>query len=95
MYSRADRRIGPALLDIGTGRASFARALARHGLDTWQYAIRPRRPDELLCWEVVDQGIRGDYLRDEYDRALRGLATRPCEPALCRRCGVCREAASA
>ena len=95
VYSRADRRIGEALLDIGTGRASFARALARHGLDAWQYAIRLRRPDELLCWEVVDQGIRGDYLRDEYDRALRGVATRPCEPALCRRCGVCREAASA
>ena len=91
VYSRADRRIGPALLDIGTGRAPFARALARHGLDAWQYAIRPRHQEELLCWEVVDHGILPGYLWQEYDRALRGATTRPCEPAVCRRCGVCRE----
>jgi radical SAM superfamily enzyme YgiQ (UPF0313 family) len=92
VYSRADRRIGPALLDIGTGRAPFARALARHGLDAGQYAIRPRHQEELLCWEVVDHGILPGYLWQEYDRALRGATTRPCEPAVCRRCGVCREA---
>ena len=95
VYSRADRRLAPVLLDIGTGRASFARALARHGLDPWPYAIRPRRREELLDWEVVDHGILPEYLREEYDRALRGACTRPCEPAVCRRCGVCRETAPA
>lgn len=93
VFSRADRRIGPALLDIGIGRASFKQAMRRHGLDPWQYAIRVRSGEERMCWEVVDHGIRTGYLRQEYERALEGAYTRPCEPALCRRCGVCGECA--
>lgn len=89
VYSRADRRIGPALLDIGTGRRSFKQALRHHGLDAWMYAIRPRFPEERLCWEIVDHGIRSSYLYAEYERAMRGLTTIPCQPALCNRCGVC------
>lgn len=89
VFSRGDRRLGPVLLEIGTGRASFKQAMRRHGLDPWQYAIRPRGQDEVLCWEVVDHGLRPGYLWQEYGRALAGNLTRPCEPALCRRCGVC------
>lgn len=92
VYARADRRIGPALLDVGLGRFSFKQALRRLGIDSWLYAVRPRRRDEQMCWEVVDHGIRPGYLWEEYERALRGTATRPCEPAVCRRCGVCNEA---
>jgi radical SAM superfamily enzyme YgiQ (UPF0313 family) len=89
VYSRADRRIGPALLDIGTGRFPFRQALRRHGLDPWQFAVRPRDAEELMCWEVVDHGIHAGYLWQEYQRALKGVFTRPCEPNVCRRCGVC------
>lgn len=91
VYSRADRRIGPALLDIGSGRYSFKQALNRHGLNPWQVAIRPRRQNEPLCWEVVDHGIRSGYLWEELEKAMRGATTPPCAPAVCRRCGVCQE----
>jgi radical SAM superfamily enzyme YgiQ (UPF0313 family) len=91
VYSRADRRIGPALLDIGTGRASFKQALKRQHIDPWQYAIRPRHQNELMCWEVVDHGIRSGYLWEEFEKAKRETTTRPCDPAVCRRCGVCHE----
>lgn len=89
VFSRADRRIAPALLDIGSGRFSFKQALRRHRLDPWQFAVRPRSRDELMCWDVVDQGIRRGYLWKEYQKAIAGVTTRPCEPASCRRCGVC------
>jgi len=89
VFSRADRRIAPALLDIGSGRFSFKQALRRHRLDPWQFAVRPRLRDEQMCWDVVDQGIHRGYLWDEYQKAIAGVTTRPCEPASCRRCGVC------
>ena len=88
VYARADRRIGPVLLAVGSGR-SFKQACKQARLDPRQFAVRPRGRDELLCWEVVDQGIRPGYLWEEYQRALRGRTTGPCEPAICRRCGVC------
>lgn len=92
VYARADRRIGPALLDIGSGRYTFKQALQRHGLNPWQYAVRPRACDELLCWEVIDHGIDPGYLWKEYERALQGRLTAACQPSFCRRCGVCHDA---
>lgn len=89
VYARADRRIGPALLDIGSGRFSFKQSLRRHGINPWQYAIRHRDRDEVMCWEVVDHGIRPGYLLEEYERALQGRQTAACQPTICQRCGVC------
>ena len=89
VYARADRRIGPALLDIGSGRFSFKQALRRHGISPWQHAVRLRDRDELMCWEVVDHGIRPGYLWEEYERALQCRPTAACQPTICQRCGVC------
>jgi len=89
VFSRGDRRLAPVLLEIGTGRGSFKQAMRDHGLDPWWYAVRPRGQDELLCWEVVDHGLRPGYLWQDYMRAMACVLTQPCEPAVCRRCGVC------
>ncbi|WP_338032279.1 radical SAM protein [Desulfobulbus rhabdoformis] len=89
VFSRADRHIAPALLDIGLGKAGFKQAMRQHNLDSWQYAVRPRSVDEIMCWEVLDHGIRPGHLFQECQRALAGQYTHPCEPAVCRRCGVC------
>ncbi len=91
VFSRADRRIAPVLLDIGTGKRSFKQAMKAHGLTQWQYAVRPRTADELFCWQVVDHGIKEGYLSRELDKALTGKSTQPCDTTLCRRCGVCRD----
>ncbi len=90
VFARADRRIAPLLLDIGTGKYSFKQAMKAHDLSAWQYAVRPRTADELFCWEVVDQGINKAYLHHELDKALRAEATPPCDTLRCRRCGVCQ-----
>jgi len=91
VFSRADRRIAPALLDIGMGRYSFKQAMKKHDLSSWQYAVRPRGKDEVFCWQVVDHGIRAGYLAKELERSLTGQSTQPCDISLCRRCGVCKE----
>ncbi len=91
VFSRADRRIAPALLDIGMGRYSFKQAMKKHKLSSWQYAVRPREKDELFCWQVVDHGIQAGYLVKELERSLTGQSTRPCDTSSCRRCGVCKD----
>ena len=88
VFSRADRRIAPVLLDIGTGKRSFKQAMKAHGLSL-DIATRPRAADELFCWQVVDHGVKEGYLYREVEKALVGKSTPPCEPAHCRRCGVC------
>ena len=90
VFSRGDRRLAPVLLDMGTGRRTFRQAMRAHGLSRWQYAIRPRDADELFCWQVLDHGVTEGYLAHELERALNEKKTESCQPALCRRCGVCR-----
>ena len=91
VFSRADRRIAPALLDIGMGKSSFKQAMKKYKLSPWQYAVRPRENDELFCWQVLDHGIRVEYLAGELERSLTGGVTPPCDTSRCRRCGVCRD----
>jgi hypothetical protein len=52
---------------------------------------REREEGELFPWEVIDNGVRRDYLWQEYRRGLDGRLTPACRPG-CRRCGVCGEA---
>lgn len=91
VFSRADRRIAPVLLDIGTGRRTFKQAMKVHGLSSWQYAVRPRDQNEHFCWQVVDHGINDSFLYQEFVKALAGRPTSPCDTSVCRRCGVCNE----
>jgi len=89
VFSRGDRRLAPVLLAMGSGGRSFRRAMREQGLDSWQYAIRPRQRDETMCWQILDHGIRAGYLWQEYQKAMQEQQTKPCDTARCRRCGVC------
>ncbi len=91
VFSRGDRRLAGVLLDMGIGRYSFKQAMKAHGLTSWEYAVRPREADELMCWQVLDHGIRKGYLYRELERAFRLQATTPCDTSRCRRCGICHE----
>ncbi|MEW6500297.1 MAG: radical SAM protein, partial [Thermodesulfobacteriota bacterium] len=69
---------------------AWQRVLAAHGLTPEFYASRLRPRDELFPWEIVDHGIRREYLWAEYQRALQVKSTPRCDVARCRRCGVCQ-----
>ncbi|OGQ98956.1 MAG: radical SAM protein [Deltaproteobacteria bacterium RIFOXYD12_FULL_57_12] len=93
VLARGDRRLGSALLDIGTATApTWQKALLRHGLQADFYAGRQRDQFELMPWEIIDHGIDRGYLWHEYEKALAGRTTTPCDPSICRRCGVCHDA---
>jgi hypothetical protein len=50
---------------------------------------RERGLDEQFPWDFIDHGIKKSYLRQEYQRALKGHTTPDCRVESCRMCGVC------
>ena len=85
--SRGDRRIGRLLPELAAG-GNLKQICKKAGLALDFYVTRERDADEIFPWEVIDQGVRRDYLQLEYQRALLGKFTPRCSSG-CRRCGVC------
>ncbi|PLX81662.1 MAG: radical SAM protein [Desulfuromonas sp.] len=85
--SRGDRRVGSVLPALAAGE-NLRAACREAGLDPAFYLYRTRGENETFPWDVIDNGVRRDYLWQEYERALEGRATPRCTPG-CRRCGVC------
>lgn len=94
MLARGDRRVGELLLTLQAHGKNWRQVYKQAGIDPDQYAVRHRGENELFPWEIVDHGIDRSYLWHEYQLALRGQTSRPCEIGeniKCRRCGVCRD----
>lgn len=86
LLARGDRRCAALLSPLAAG-ASLKAACRETGLDAAFYLHRERRVDELFPWEIIDQGVRRDYLWSEYRDALAARSGLVCSPG-CRRCGV-------
>lgn len=86
-FSRGDRRTGRVIPRLAGGE-NLSAACRAEGLDPSFYILRERGEEEVFPWEVIDNGVRRDYLRSEYRRGLEGKPTPRCLPG-CRRCGVC------
>ncbi|MGV1098078.1 radical SAM protein [Thiovibrio sp. JS02] len=89
VLARGDRRVGLALYAMLFGMRNWRQALREQGLSAEEVAGRQRGREELFCWEVIDHGIDRRYLWAEYEKALAEQLTVACDPAKCRRCGVC------
>lgn len=90
--SRGDRRIGRLLPQLAAGD-NLKQLCKKSGLALDFYVTRERNIDESFPWEIIDQGVKREYLWQEYQRAQQEKTTLPCVPG-CRRCGVCGEEVS-
>ena len=102
VLSRGDRRLGKviyrawqlgSIFDAWGEHFKFEnwqRAFAETGLDPAFYANRHHDLDELLPWDHIDIGITPAYLKQEYKKALKGLATGNCRYEACNTCGLQR-----
>jgi radical SAM superfamily enzyme YgiQ (UPF0313 family) len=86
LLARGDRRCGRLLPLLAAGRGLKA-ACRDAGLDPAFYLHRERGATELFPWEIIAQGVRRDYLYQEYLAALTGTPGEVCRPG-CRRCGM-------
>lgn len=88
VMARGDRRAAEFLAAHQRG-GSWSRALRQVNLNPDFYARRQREEDELFPWDFIDHGVRKDYLREEWRRALEGRESPRCQADICHRCGVC------
>jgi len=86
LLARGDRRCGRILPLLAAGKGLKA-ACRDAGLDPDVYLYRERGQDELFPWEIIAQGVRREYLRQEYQSALAAAPGEVCRPG-CRRCGL-------
>ncbi|HET7292117.1 MAG TPA: radical SAM protein [Vicinamibacteria bacterium] len=85
-----DRRVADALEVAARERVELKRAMKTKGLDPAFYLFRERGRDEILPWDVVDNGVSKAYYAKELERSRREALSPHCpEVQGCIRCGVC------
>jgi len=88
----ADRRVAGALEVAARERMDFKRAVREAGLDPAFYLFRRREKDEVLPWDVVDNGVAKGYFWKELQQSEKERLSPHCpEIQGCIRCGVCVE----
>src|SRR5262249_38458592 len=89
----ADRRVADALEHACLHGVELKRAVKAVGLDPAFYLFRERGKDEVLPWDIVDNGVAKGYYLRELDRSRQEKLSPHCpEIQGCIRCGVCVEA---
>jgi radical SAM superfamily enzyme YgiQ (UPF0313 family) len=87
-----DRRMADALEVAVTERMDFKRAMKIAGLDAAFYLFRGRGRDEVLPWDLIDNGVSKTYYLRELDKSYKEKLSPHCpEIQGCIRCGVCVE----
>ena len=88
-----DRRVADALEIAAVQGLDLRRAMKAASLDARFYLFRGRGRDEVLPWDIVDNGVSKAYYRRELDKAQAERLSPHCpEVQGCIRCGVCEEA---
>lgn len=101
VLARGDRRIGALIYRAWKNGAGMQSWEENFDMDIWDksfresglsldfYVGRKRDTDEVLPWSVIDAGVREDYLKDEYRKAMAGELTKDCRYG-CTNCGLNR-----
>ncbi len=91
VLARGDRRVSRALYRAHRmgGAKAFRSAMKEEGLAAEFYLYREYGETDVFPWEVLDMGMKKEYLYAEWKRAGQLEATAPCFDG-CRRCGVCK-----
>jgi radical SAM family uncharacterized protein len=98
--SRGDRRLGQVILrawELGSvfdawdehfEFENWQHAFEDAGLDIDFYARRQRSLDEIFPWAHIDTGVTTNFLKREYQQALKGVQTPDCREGPCNACGL-------
>jgi len=73
-------------------RMDLTRALRLAGLDPAFYLYRERARDEILPWDIIDNGVSKDYFWRELTKSREARLSPHCpEVQGCIRCAVCED----
>jgi len=86
-FARGSRLATDILIYAFINKTTIKKAAEKKGYNIEGF-IRKIDTDELLPWDIIDQGVTKKYLLEEYKRALNLKTTPPCFEG-CKRCGIC------
>lgn len=101
VLARGDRRIARAILQVYKKGAVYdawseyfdnekwMQAFAECGLDIDFYTTRERGMDELFPWDFIDCGVSKEFLKREWQKALKEETSPNCRKQ-CQGCGASR-----
>ncbi len=85
--SRGDRRTGSALLKSLEAENHWQQVLQEESVNAAFYVYRDIQEDESLPWDILDTGLKKDYLSNEVKNFSTGRVMPPCPSTPCYRCG--------
>jgi len=89
----ADRRVADALEVAALEGVDLKRGMKAAGLDPGFYLFREKGREEVLPWDLIDNGVSKAYYLRELDKSRAERVSPHCpEIQGCIRCGVCEEA---
>ena len=77
LLSLGDRRVAPAIEAAERNGGNWRAAVAETGVDAGFFVFRDRSQDSVLPWDIIDGGMKSDFFRAEFDKALREEWTLP------------------
>ena len=101
LWARGDRRLGQLLVKAFKAGCMFDGWSDRFDYDLWMsavteagtnvdfYTTRQRSLAEPLPWDHIETGVTGDFLKQEWQKAVREELTPDCRWGDCNDCGVC------
>ena len=101
VFARGDRKAGDVLLEayrLGCiydawtecfDYGKWLKAFENTGIDMAFYNERERKMDELFPWDFIDIGVTKDFLKQEWERAMKGEVTSNCRER-CSGCGAAK-----
>jgi len=90
LLSRADRHGADVLMAACKSGWTNALKTFKEYIDPIVYNTWDMESD--LPWDIVDTGLKKDFLRKEYKRAKQGKTTRSCPGIDCNKCRICKTA---
>ncbi|MCI8940896.1 MAG: TIGR03960 family B12-binding radical SAM protein [Dorea sp.] len=99
VFARGDRRTGKVIeeayrlgciYDSWTecfDNEKWMKAFENTGADIAFYNLREREADEIFPWDFIDIGVTKEFLRKEWERAVKGEVTPNCRTQ-CSGCGA-------
>jgi radical SAM family uncharacterized protein/radical SAM-linked protein len=77
--------------DVTLWQAAAEEIKTETGIDLVDLGLRGRDLGERLPWHRVHSGLHPKFYKNEYTKAVYGLATEDCSFAACHECGLCNE----
>jgi radical SAM superfamily enzyme YgiQ (UPF0313 family) len=77
LLSLGDRRVAPAIEAAERNGGNWRAAVAETGVDANFFVFRDRSRDAVLPWDIIDGGMRSEFFRSEFDKALKEEWTLP------------------